>query len=296
MFLVLVFSAYVALSYADNLPIVLWHGMGDSCCNPLTMGGFIRLIQKSLPGTHVHSIKIGKNIIADTTAGFLHPVNSQVAIACEQIANNPELQNGYNAIGFSQGAQFLRAVAQRCPSPPMYNLISLGGQHQGVFGIPQCDYKEGVVEKVCEAARAAVTMGAYIDWVQDRVVQAQYWHDPLSEWRYRMNSVFLADINQENKVNQEYKNNLMKLNAFVMVRFNQDSMIIPMDSQWFGYYKPGSTEETQTLQESDLYKKDKLGLREMDKQGKLHFLELDGDHLQFSNQWFIDNILKVYLN
>lgn len=24
-----------------------------------------------------------------------------------------------------------RAVAQRCPSPPMLNLISVGGQHQG---------------------------------------------------------------------------------------------------------------------------------------------------------------------
>ena len=30
---------------------------------------------------------------------------------------------------------FRRAVAQRCPEPPMRNLISVGGQHQGVFGI-----------------------------------------------------------------------------------------------------------------------------------------------------------------
>lgn len=35
----------------------------------------------------------------------------------------------YNAIGFSQGAQFLRAVAQRCPQG-MKNLVSIGGQHQ----------------------------------------------------------------------------------------------------------------------------------------------------------------------
>ena len=36
--------------------------------------------------------------------------------------------NGYNAIGFSQGGQFLRGVAQKCPG--MKNLISFGGQHQ----------------------------------------------------------------------------------------------------------------------------------------------------------------------
>ncbi len=29
-----------------------------------------------------------------------------------------------------QGGQFLRAVAQRCPDPPMRNLVSIGGQHQ----------------------------------------------------------------------------------------------------------------------------------------------------------------------
>ena len=33
------------------------------------------------------------------------------------------LQGGYNAIGFSQGGQFLRAVAQRCPNPPMKNAV-----------------------------------------------------------------------------------------------------------------------------------------------------------------------------
>lgn len=29
---------------------------------------------------------------------------------------------------------FRRAVAQRCPNPPMKNLVTLGGQHQGVYG------------------------------------------------------------------------------------------------------------------------------------------------------------------
>ena len=30
-----------------------------------------------------------------------------------------------------------------------------------------------------------------------RLVQAEYWHDPLNEDEYRQKSVFLADINQE---------------------------------------------------------------------------------------------------
>ena len=51
-------------------------------------------------------------------------------------------KDGYHAVGFSQGGQFLRAVAQRCPDPPMKNLVTMGGQHQGVYGIPNCPGEE----------------------------------------------------------------------------------------------------------------------------------------------------------
>ena len=31
-----------------------------------------------------------------------------------------------------------RALVQRCPTVKVYNLISVGGQHQGVYGFPNC--------------------------------------------------------------------------------------------------------------------------------------------------------------
>lgn len=34
-------------------------------------------------------------------------------------------------------------------------------------------------------------------WVQNSLVQAQYWHDPLNEDEYKTHSIFLADINNE---------------------------------------------------------------------------------------------------
>ena len=43
----------------------------------------------------------------------------------------------YNALGFSQGGQFLRGIAQKCPQG-MKNLITFGGQHQGIYGLPKC--------------------------------------------------------------------------------------------------------------------------------------------------------------
>ncbi|XP_075051369.1 palmitoyl-protein thioesterase 1 [Mixophyes fleayi] len=270
------------------VPLVIWHGMGDSCCNPISMGGIKKMVEQQIPGIYVLSLKIGNTIFEDMENSFFLNVNKQVDLVCEQLAKDPNLQQGYNSMGFSQGGQFLRAVAQKCPSPPMKNLISIGGQHQGVYGLPRCP---GESSHICDWIRETLNVGAYTKAVQEHLVQAEYWHDPLNEEQYRNCSIFLADLNQERSVNETYKRNLQALNKFVMVKFLKDSMVDPADSEWFGFYRPGQSKETVTLQESVLYAEDRLGLREMDKSGKLVFLAADGDHLQFSEQWFNDNIL-----
>ncbi|XP_068602925.1 palmitoyl-protein thioesterase 1 isoform X2 [Brachionichthys hirsutus] len=235
------------------VPVVLWHGMGDSCCNPISMGQIKKMIEEEIPGIYVLSLMIGKNIIEDMENGFFMDVNHQVSTACSQLAQNPKLKGGYNAMGFSQGAQFLRAVAQRCPSPPMKNLLSIGGQHQGVYGLPRCP---GESVQICNAIRHALNQGVYSDFVQEHLVQAQYWHDPLNDDLYKNKSLFLADINQERAVNETYKKNLQLLENFIMVKFLQDTVVDPVDSEWFGFLKTGQAKETETLQESVLYKED----------------------------------------
>ncbi|XP_018420016.1 PREDICTED: palmitoyl-protein thioesterase 1 [Nanorana parkeri] len=264
------------------VPLVIWHGMGDSCCNPMSMGGIKKLVEQQIPGIYVLSLKIGNTI------PYLRNSFGQVDIVCNQLAQDPNLQQGYNSMGFSQGGQFLRAVAQRCPSPRMKNLISIGGQQQGVFGFPQCP---GERSRFCDWIRKLLNRGAYSKALQEYLVQAEYWHDPLNEEEYRNGSIFLADINQERGINESYKHNLQALNKFVMVKFLKDSMVDPADTEWFGFYKPGQSKEVVMLQESSLYIEDRLGLREMDKAGKLVFLAADGNHLQFSEEWFNEKIL-----
>lgn len=55
-----------------------------------------------------------------------------------------------------------RAVIQRCPNPPVLNFISLGGQHQGVFGFPNC----GILgPKVCKRMTHMIKYAAYLEYV-----------------------------------------------------------------------------------------------------------------------------------
>jgi palmitoyl-protein thioesterase len=59
----------------------------------------------------------------------------------------------------------------------MLNLISVGGQHQGVFGFPRCP---GDNVTICNYVRELLKFGVYESFVQDHLVQAEYWQDRTS--------------------------------------------------------------------------------------------------------------------
>ncbi|XP_040830225.1 palmitoyl-protein thioesterase 1 isoform X3 [Ochotona curzoniae] len=177
------------------------------------------------------------------------------------------------------------ALGHVAPSAPLPLVIWHG---MGVFGLPRCP---GESSHICDWIRKVLNAGAYSKAVQERLVQAEYWHDPIKEDVYRNHSVFLADINQERGVNESYKKNLMALNKFVMVKFLNDSVVDPVESEWFGFYRSGQAKETIPLQETTLYTQDRLGLKQMDKAGKLVFLATEGDHLQLSEEWFYAHII-----
>ncbi len=54
--------------------------------------------------------------------------------------------------------------------------------------------------------------------------------------------------------NPEYKANLLKLRNFVMVLFDSDSIVQPKESEWFGFFEPGSDKKMIALEDSQLYK------------------------------------------
>ncbi|KAF5298993.1 hypothetical protein FQA39_LY11625 [Lamprigera yunnana] len=265
---------------------------GDACCFPFSLGHIQEQLNTTLPGVHMLSIKIGDSVIDDVENSYLMHPNKQLMLACEAINMDPLLSNGYNAIGFSQGAQFLRALAQRCATPKMKNLISIGGQHQGVYGLPNC---ESLSHKICDYIRRVLNHSAYLSWVQKTLVQATYWHDPLNEKLYKEKSTFLSDINNERSIKRAYIDNLKSLENFVMIKFKNDTMVQPIETQWFGFYKPGQSEIVEDLHNSDIYKQDRLGLKQMEQDKKLHFIALPGNHLEFEWNWFVDNIINKFL-
>ncbi len=71
---------------------------------------------------------------------MINDLNKMCSQVAELIRADPMLQNGFNAIGHSQGGLLLRCYVERYMhlpgSPKMNNLISYLGVQNGVFGIP----------------------------------------------------------------------------------------------------------------------------------------------------------------
>ncbi|UXI18014.1 RNA-binding domain-containing protein [Sarcoptes scabiei] len=271
-------------------PIVMYHGMGDTAYG--SIDSIRKYLESKLRGVYVTSIQQGRNFEEDFLSSYFMNLNQQVEKACEIIQSDEKLKNGYNAIGFSQGGQILRGIAQRCPYPPMKQLISIGGQHQGVYGLPKCLGSF----KICDFIREMLNFGVYTRFVQNNLVQAEYWHDPLQESLYKQNSVFLADINNEIHLNETYRNNLLKLEKLVLVYFLNDTIVQPKESGWFQFYLPGQSEKIYDLKDSPLYREDRIGLKRLDDQNKLFLLSTIGDHLQFSIDWFQKEIVEKFLS
>lgn len=261
------------------LPVVIWHGLGDAFSGE-GIQAVAALADAVHPGTFVHTISVaGDDAAADRSATFFGNVSAQVDAVCAELAAHPILSTApaVDALGFSQGGQFLRAYVERCDrGPPVRSLVTFGSQHSGIAEFREC----GASDFLCRGAMALLRFNTWSSFVQSRLVPAQYFRDPADLPAYLEGSQFLADVNNERPAkNAAYKRNLAGLTKFVMFLFEDDTMVHPRESSWFGDVDP-DTRESVPLRERQMYREDWLGLRELDEKGALVFRSITADHMQ----------------
>ncbi|KAL8762192.1 MAG: hypothetical protein Q9184_001750, partial [Pyrenodesmia sp. 2 TL-2023] len=210
----------------------------------------------------------------------------QVHQVCHDLRTHPTLSRApaINALGFSQGGQFLRAYIQRCNKPPVHTLVTFGSQHNGISEFQNC----GDNDWVCKSWDGYLKRNTWTQFVQSRLVPAQYYRNPEDLQGYLENSNFLADINNEREAkNATYKENLKNLRRFVMYMFSEDTTVVPKESAYFAEYNQTSDEVTK-LRDRRIYKEDWLGLKWLDAKERLEFKIADGGHMQLSEKLLRD--------
>jgi palmitoyl-protein thioesterase len=271
-------------------PLVVWHGLGDSHSSP-AMLEFMSMIQELHPGLFIHSVAIKESNDEDRKAGWFGNVNEQIEVAAQQLATIPELADGFDAMGFSQGGQFLRAYVERYNSPPVRNLITFGSQHMGVADLPLC--KAGDV--FCWMARQAARRGVYSNWAQQNLVQAQYFRDPARLPEYIAVNEFLVDINNEDPIrrNTTYARNFASLHNLVLIMWRDEKTVVPRDSSWFGSFAPPQEDangpypdhtDIIPMRLQPLYVEDWIGLRKLDETGRVHMELCEGEHMHLKTE------------
>ncbi|WWC61567.1 uncharacterized protein I303_104151 [Kwoniella dejecticola CBS 10117] len=188
-------SDQLVLDSKTPRPLVIWHGLGDTALSE-GISSFIENIKTVHPGIFVHSVQIpqGGSLDDERRAGFWGNAEDQGWAGCEQIENIPELQGGFDAMGFSQGGLFLRFYAQYCNNPPIKNLITFGTPHFGISALIPCPTPPTLT---CLLAARAARSGIYTSYAQSHIVQAAYFRDTerLDEF-YAVNT-FVRDLNGE---------------------------------------------------------------------------------------------------
>ncbi|KAI1265029.1 palmitoyl-protein thioesterase 1 [Xylariaceae sp. FL1019] len=271
------------------LPVVIWHGLGDTySAEGIQSVG--QMVEDVNPGTFVYYIRIDDSASNDRTATFYGNVTEQLSKVCADLAAHPILSTApaIDAVGFSQGGQFLRGYVERCNSPPIRNLLTFGSQHNGIVDYRACKSTDWL----CKGAMALLHTNTWTSFVQSRLVPAQYFRDPADVDSYLEHSNFLADINNERILkNKTYAENIESLDNLVLYMFENDTTVIPKETAWF---EEVEGDAATPLRARDIYKEDWIGLRALDRKGGLLFRTTPGEHMQLSDKVLVDAFQEFF--
>lgn len=275
-------------------PVVQMHGMGDFANDPFGMVPLADAISEYLGGAYVLNVQIGDTNLEDILNGFLMNLDDQVDYFANVVQSDSNLTHGFNAIGYSQGNLVIRGYIERYNNPPVFNFISMHGPLVGVGSFPGCP----IDKEFCRAFAELLGAMAYNPFVQEHLAQANYFRDPLKIPNYLAGDRFLADLNNEDStqqpgLNATYNTNWESLNSVCLVKALGDTVVIPNDSEWFGFFQDGTFDAVWDFAETPWYQQDLFGLRSLDATKHVFFNTTDGNHLDFSTDYLLD-LVGIY--
>ncbi|KAI5737560.1 hypothetical protein M8J76_014701 [Diaphorina citri] len=264
-------------------PVLVIHGI---LSGNKTLEKFKERIERFHPGTKV--------VIPDNYSNWasLEPMWNQVlffgSLVMKMSQNHPE---GIHLIGYSQGGLIARGILEQFPNHNVRNFISLSSPHGGQYGTKFLHtlFPELVRETAYELFYS--TVGQHIS-------VGNYWNDPHHQKLFFKYSKFLPFINNLNATPNSnlFKLGLLRLHRMVLIGGPNDSVITPWQSSQFGHFT--EDESVVELRDTKMYTENTLGLRTLDKQGKLVLISVPGvDHFQWhNNPTVIDQHVLPYLD
>ena len=242
--------------------VVRWiHGINDSCHDDIAS------IKRLLPDFDVQCV--------ETSRGQIGSLAHEIAKGCQELEKESEhLASGFTLVGMSQGGLIARAILQTCSVGKFVRrLLTYGSPHNGVALIPHTkpdDWINTIAVPMC-----------YLQLFELGVGPCGYMRSLRFFSKYLNSGITLLDINNEKTINQAYKERIQSLDLLMTVEFEKDTMVQPRTSGTFGFFKDASYSSVGEMEEQELFKEDRLGLRLLEESGRLFRCRIPADHLQF---------------
>ncbi|XP_021893644.1 palmitoyl-protein thioesterase 1-like [Carica papaya] len=274
--LILILTTFLFTSLSLSIPFILLHGIADECSSAKSK--FFTEFLSNSSGSTGYCIEVGNG---QWDSWFI-PLEEQSRIVCDKVKQMKELSGGYNIVGLSQGNLIARGLVEFCDdAPPVKNYVSLAGPHAGTASVPLCG--SGVF---CIIADGLIKSDVYTDYVQDHLAPSGYLKLPMEIPKYLEKCKFLPKLNNElpDQKNSSYKHRLSSLQKLVLIMFEDEEVVIPKETSWFGYYPDGAFNPVIPPQQTKLYTEDWIGLKTLDDTGKVEYVAVRGGHLNISTQ------------
>jgi palmitoyl-protein thioesterase len=253
--------------------VAIFHGISDFCKRS-GMENLEKIFSSQLNHSYTKCLETGGSSL-DWFTSF----ESQAEKGCETIKADKNFHGEFSVVGISQGSLLARYIIEKCDMPgKVKRYVSIGGPQMGVAKLPHCE--SGLI---CNTVNKLIGKAVYSDLVQKHIGPSGYFKTNQDMETYLKYSTFLADLNNErSEKNESYKNRFLELEKVLLIKFTEDTMVIPRETSHFRFYnQENKIEELETTQ---FYKDDFIGVRQLVEENKIQFLDLEGEHLNFTQE------------
>jgi palmitoyl-protein thioesterase len=259
-----VILSLIACAASASTPVALLHGVASDAETVQDLADWIH----ETFNVNVLNLELGNG---KKTSLNVH-MNEQLDMLCDLIYSKPELKNGFDFIGMSQGGLLARGYVERCNKFPVRNLITLATPHGGTY-----------VKNTPMFLVPTSTKG--------------YWRDPNDLGKYLKDCDYLPGLNNEKEtsISKLQRENLISLENLVLIWSTHDGVVNPHQSGAFSFYDKYF--KVIPIYDTKVYTS--LGINTLEEEGRFHIYNTNCTHQDHKEPHCYENqlhsIFKRYI-